>query len=289
MKGTTAIVAGHLFFDVVGATVGDDVEVAIGVVEFGVDDVLERGDLWEAAVEHVEQGEEARGVVLCHDDDDHPVAERGVADDEVAEEARVVAYVVVFQMVLFGRMAHGEAYVVAGVGLEGAVLDGQDLVEELWDMEPEGALGGLGDAGSELFGGAPGFGGEGEFQLVAVVVDVVGAADGAHAGAVDVAEAFEVVAHLALLGFELRGIVEDLPFASATDAEMGAAGLDTGLGIVVEADGASFGVALFLFEQLDVHHISRDDEGYKHNKAVDFGNGLTFCACIGDGYLLKQG
>ena len=70
---------------------------------------------------------------------------------------------------------------------------------------------------------------------------------------------------------------------------MGTTGFDASLGVVVEADGASFGVTLFLLEQLDVHHISRDDEGYKHNKAVDFSNGLSFCACIGDGHLLKQG
>ena len=51
----------------------------------------------------------------------------------------------------------------------------------------------------------------------------------------------------------------------------------------------SFGIALLLPCQLDIYHIAGYHERYKHNKAVDFGNGLSFCACIGDGYLLKQG
>ena len=169
------------------------------------------------------------------------------------------------------------------------MLDGKHFVEELGDVKSKSAMGGQRFTGGYLLGSAPGFSGEGEFQLVAVVVDVVGAADGPHPGAVDITETLEVVAHLTLLGVELCGIVQCLPFASAADSEMGTTGFDASLGVVVEADGASFGVTLFLLEQLDVHHISRDDEGYKHNKAVDFSNGLSFCARIGDGHLLKQG
>ena len=155
-------------------------------------------------MQHVEQREEALVVLVGDDDDDHPVAKAAVADDEVAKESRMVADVVVFELVLLGVAADGEADVVAGVALQGAVADVEHLVEELGDMEPEGPGTGFWLGVFVGLGGAPGFGGEGEFQLVAVVLDIVGAADGAHAGAVDVAEPLEVVAHLALLGVELR-------------------------------------------------------------------------------------
>ena len=48
MQRTSSIVTCHLLLDVVGTAVGDDLLVIVGIVEFGIDDVLERGDLWEA-------------------------------------------------------------------------------------------------------------------------------------------------------------------------------------------------------------------------------------------------
>lgn len=98
-----------------------------------------------------------------------------------------------------------------------------------------------------MFLGEPGAVGEGEFQLVAVVVDVFRSADGAHERAVDVAEAFQVVAHLLLLGGELRRVTHGLPLASAAGAEVGASGVDAVGREGVEEDGAAFGVVLFLF------------------------------------------
>ena len=226
---------------------------------------------------------------MCYNDDDHPVTEGGVANDEVAEESRMVSDVVVFQVIVFGITTDSKTDVVTGVSLEGAMLDRQHFVEELGDVESEGAVDGQGSTGGDLLGGAPGFGGKSEFQLVAVVVDVVGTANGAHARAVDVAEALEVVAHLALFGFELRLIAHGLPLAATANSEMRAARLNTEVGQTVEFYDTAFGVALFLLVKLNVDNIARHHKGYKHNKAVDFGNGLTFCACISDGYLLKQG
>ena len=75
-------------------------------------------------------------VVVGHNDDNHPVACRGVADNEVAQETRVVAYVIEVEVVGLGIVAHGETYLVARVGLQGAVLDVENLVEELRNVEP---------------------------------------------------------------------------------------------------------------------------------------------------------
>lgn len=236
-----------MFLDVVEASVGDDSLVAIGVVEFGVDDVLQRGDLWEALGEHVEQGEEAFWIVVGHHDDNHPLTGGSVADDEVAQKARVVANVIVFKPMGFCMIAYSEAYIVAWILLQGAMLNVEHFVEELWDVKAEGAGGELVSiAGSKLFLGSPCFGGKGEFQFVAIVVDTLRTADLSHAGAVDVAETLQVVAHLALFGFELGFVAESLPFASAAHPKVGTARIDAEVGALVELHGPAFSIVLFL-------------------------------------------
>ena len=79
------------------------------------------------------------GMVFGDDKDDHPLAGGGVADDEVAEAAGVVADVVEGEAVGQGVVADGKAYPVAEGGLQGAVLDVEHLVEEGGDVEAEGS------------------------------------------------------------------------------------------------------------------------------------------------------
>ena len=93
----------------------------------------------------------------------------------------MVADVIEGEPVRISIISHSQTDRVAGLGLQGAVLDIEHLVEELRDMETKGTLFWLDIVGI----GAPGTGGECEFQLIAIVVDVFRTADGAHAGAVD--------------------------------------------------------------------------------------------------------
>ncbi len=262
----------HLFADVVLAVVEVDGEVGVGVVELGVDDILQRGDLGERVSEVVEEREEESVVGLGDDDEDHPLAEGAATNDEVAEEAGVVADVVEREGVGEGIVAHGEAYGVGEVLLEGAVFDWEDLVEEAGDVKAECA-GGVGGVVLDFF---PGAGREGEFELVAIVEDIVGAADGLHEAAVHRAEAFEVIAHLPLFGFELVGVVECLPLAAAAYAEMGAL-LRNPLGRRhAELDQTSLGVGLLLFDKFDVGDVAGYHEGDEDDETVVTGYGFAF-------------
>ena len=134
----TSVVALHALFNVVAAAVGDHGLVAVGVVHFGVYDILQRGDFGKTLVEHVEQGEEPLLVVVGNNDDDHPLAGAGVADNEVAQESCMVTDVVVVKVVGLGILAHGETDGVAGVLLQSAMLDVEHLVEKLGDVESQG-------------------------------------------------------------------------------------------------------------------------------------------------------
>ena len=103
------------------------------------------------------------------------------------------------------------------------------------------------------------------------------------------AETLEVVAHLLLLGGKLVGIVEGLPTASATGAEMGATRGDTLIGVVVDGHGAALGITLFLLEDFDVGYVAGDDKGDEDDHAVNTGNGLAFSSDVGDGDVFENG
>ena len=171
------------------------------------------------------------------------------------------------------------------------MVDAEYLVKQLGDVEAEGAMRGEGSVagGGKLFLCAPGFCGEGEFQLVAIIVDVFRTTDGAHAGAVDIAQSFQVVAHLTLLGFELGFVAEGLPFASTANAEVRASGIDAEVGETMELHGAAFGIVLFLLIELDVDYIARHHEGYENHQPVDLSHSHTLGTGVGNGHLFKQG
>ena len=103
------------------------------------------------------------------------------------------------------------------------------------------------------------------------------------------AEALEVVAHLLLFGGKLVGVVEGLPAAASTGAEMGALGGGALVGIVADGNGAPFGIVLFLFEDLDVDDVAGNYEGDEDDHAVGPGNGFAFGSDVGDGDFFKYG
>ena len=137
MERGGSVKARHDFLNVVLAGIGDGGEVGVGVVEFVVKDVLKGGDLREGVAEVVQQALPAR-MVFGNDEDDHPLACAGVADDEVAEAAGVVADVVEGELVSCGVVADGQPDAVAEGWLEGAMLYVEDLVEEGGDVESQG-------------------------------------------------------------------------------------------------------------------------------------------------------
>ena len=262
-------------------------EVGVGVVHLGVYDVVEGVYLREGVAESGEEGHEVVGTVVGDDEDDHPLSVIVVAEDEVAEEAGVVADVVERKVVTVGIVADEETDAVGELVLKDAGLDVEHLVEEARDMEPEGACDWSVGIGLRVFD--PGAGGEGVLKFVAVTEYAFGAADGAHAVAVDGAEALEHVAHLTLFGFELAGVVEHLPLASATDAEVRALDGDALGGILLYGYGFAFTIGFLAFQEFDVGHVARHDEGYEDDFAVEMCEGFAFGSDILDEEVFDDG
>ena len=262
-------------------------EVGVGVVHLGVYDIVEGGYLGEGVAERGEERHEVVGAVVGHDENDHPLSGLVVAENEVAEEPGVVADVVEREAVAVGIVAHEEAYAVGELVLEDAGLDVEHLVEEAGDMEAQGAGGRGVGIGLRVF--EPGARGESVFEFVAVTENAFGAAYGAHAVAVDGADALEHVAHLTLLGFELAGVVEHLPLAAAADAEVGAADGDALGGILLYGHRFALAVGFLAFEEFDVGHIARHDEGDEDDLAVEMCEGFAFGSDVLDEEVFDDG
>ena len=285
-----AIVVLHDFGKVVAAGECHGGEVGIGVVHLIVEDVLQRGDLGELVAQVLHEAFPS-GVVFRNDKHHHPLASAGVADDEVAEAASVVAYIVVRKGMCLGIVAHREAYLVAQVLLEGAMFDVQHLVKKGRDVESQCTVGldfPFGVNGCVLGWGqfVPCAGGKSEFQLVTIVEYIFRATDGEHALTVDVTEPFKVVADLLLLGSELLVVLEVLPTAAATGAEMGALGGGTLVAVVFDIHRAALGIFLFLLENLDIYDIARHYKGEEDDHAINMCDGLALGTDIGDKHVL---
>ena len=86
----------HLFEDMVASLEGEGLKVAYRVIHFIVDDILQRGDLWELICHKLQQLVEALhfGTVVdaCHHNQ-HQFAGRGGAYNKVAQHALVRAQV----------------------------------------------------------------------------------------------------------------------------------------------------------------------------------------------------
>ena len=69
---------------------------------------------------------------------------------------------------------------------------------------------------------------------------------------------------------------------------MGAAGLHSEVGVVVELHGAPFGIALFLLVELDVDNIARYDKRHKNHQSVDLGHGHALGASVANRDVFQQ-
>ena len=202
-------------------------QVVDDVVQLRVDDQEQRHDLWEG---HLQGGDELvtyHLVLLADDEDDHKLAFRVTADDEVAHQALVGAEVVIGEVAFHREATDEQTNVVRRVGLQVALLDVDDAVEELGQVEAEAlagvfVVGACGCAVSEPLAVR-----EGVFQLVAVLELLFAAEDGSYLGVFYLADAVEVVLHLLLLVVGLPLVVHVLPLAAAAETEMLANGFHT--------------------------------------------------------------
>ncbi len=252
----------HPFDDVVLAPIAYGLQVARRVVPLGVHHVHERRDGGECGGQVVEQRRDALAVVGTEHHDDHHLARRGGAHDHVAHEARVLAGVVEGVAVLDAEALCLQADGVRRFGLEPAPADVEHLVEHARDVESRGGRGLDGLAGLHLLAGQPAAVGEGVFEFVAVEPRLGRPEAGGHLGQLDLADAGELVAHLAGLEAQLLVVGQVLPLAASADAEVLAEGFGTVRRPLHVAHHGALHVAAALHADLHVHHVAR--HGHRH-------------------------
>ena len=128
----------HLFEDMVVALEEDDVLVADGVVAFLVVEIEQRTDLRETVCYILQQAFCLTLTVLIVEVelyDDHPLACVRVADDDVAQQSRLLPQVEEGDAVLQCIVAYGVSYLVVERLHQVALFDGQNLVEGSRDVE----------------------------------------------------------------------------------------------------------------------------------------------------------
>lgn len=160
MKCGGSVVALHHLFHMVLSGIGNGRKVGIGVVHLIVEDILQRCDLREVVAQVVHQALPTR-IILGDDHNNHPLTGAGVANNEIAQAAGVVANVVERQFVGNGIIAHSETDLVAEIVLKCTMLNIEHFVEKGGDMESQstGLRWSVG-AGDDIM---PGFGGESVF------------------------------------------------------------------------------------------------------------------------------
>ncbi len=190
----------HLFGDVILTGIEVERQVEDGVIELGVDDEGQRGDFREPLHEG---GEHVLHLLVVFRDDEHhhQVASGGGADDEVAQQPFLLARVVEVEVVIDGVLLAEEPDVVARGRLQPAVLDIQDLIEHAGHVETETTV--LEELALllpfHILVGQPQHRGEGVFQRVAVVLDLLRPEDGHQRRELELAEVREVILDLFLL------------------------------------------------------------------------------------------
>ena len=169
-------------------------------------------------------------VFTRENDSQHYVARSVAPDHHIAEETCIFPYVVELQTVPQGIVLHEEPDSVGRLFLKPTMLDIQNLVEESSYMETESAAFFRTQAFGVLVSVDPSFGGECEFQLVAVVSRIVGRYYRRNLRYAEMSYPYELVIYLLLFGLELHFVGEMLPFAASAYSEMLAERLHSLLG-----------------------------------------------------------
>ena len=187
------------------------------------------------------------------------------------------------EVVGIGIVADGEAQAVVHGVHQMALLDGQDLVEGTVGMVTHRALlHGLAQRfrvsslqPPTLLLREPAAVGKAVLQLVAVLLRLGRAQDGRARRQLHLADAREGIHHLLLLCLQLQLVGQHLPFAASADAEMGTEGRDAVGRRLHESHDLALGIAVFLFRNLDIHHISGDGKGHEDHQVLDSHQRLT--------------
>ena len=91
------------------------------------------------------------------------------------------------------------------------------------------------------------------------------------------ADAYELVIYLLLLGLKLHFVWKWLPFATSANAEVFAEWLQTMLGWLYHTEDESFHIVLFLLGHLYINNVTRYCELYEKYCSVNFCECLAFC------------
>ena len=101
------------------------------------------------------------------------------------------------------------------------------------------------------------------------------------------ADPHQLVLHLLPLGFQLHGVGEGLPAASAAHAEVFAEGLQAMGGRLHDAFDKAFHIVLFIFVYMDVHYVAGDGEIHEDHHSVHVREGFPFGRDGLDGHVFQ--
>ena len=170
--------------------------------------------------------------------------------------------------------------IVRWVGLQVAMFDVDDTVEQAWQMVAETFAVFLGVGASRSAVGEPFAVREAVFQLVTIVKLFLAAKNRHHLGIFNLPDAVEVVFYLFLFVIQLPLIIKVLPLASATEAEVLAHRLHTLVGFLFNVENLAVEAVRFLLKHLNVNDVARCSEGDEHHFLVRLCNAHAFRAGV---------
>ena len=201
---------------------------------------------------------------------------------------------------LYGIVAGRIANLVVQIVHQPTLLNGQNLVESTSDVEADGWIGlsrsvecgvwseitlcvgtiltphsTLLTPRFYLFLCQPSLVGTAVVELVAILLRLYAAKDGAELGQLHLSDAMQLVVDLLLLELELLLVGQILPLATATDAEVLTERCRAYLTIINKAHYLAFSEGMLLATNLHVAHIARHTERYEHHEFVPVEQTLT--------------
>ena len=130
----------HLLVD--GGTAAEEDTFLIGytVVSFGIDNVIQRRDLWET-VPYILQKRFDGGGGSAKTDDQHNLPVFGGAHEHIAQKSVILPYVIETQPVTQCVFLYGKTNCIRRLPLEIAFFDIQNLVEKFANVEAQSGVG----------------------------------------------------------------------------------------------------------------------------------------------------
>ena len=128
----------------------------------------------------------------------------------------IVEFVAVFYTELLDKQANS----IGRLRLQVALFNVQHLVEKLAHMEAQAHFIGLRNAVRILAGQYPALAGGAEFQLIPIILSFFRRKGGPDFRHLKMADAHKLIFNLLMFSFQLHGIRQRLPAASATDSKM---------------------------------------------------------------------